>query len=291
MSATVAAPRIAARQSSAGRLLPAILLAPIMLWIVAFFALPIALMAWQSIEQDGFASYHTILTQPLYLKVLLETLKISLITTFGCLVLGYPVAYVLVFARPAMRSAMLVMVVLPYWLDYIVRSYSWMVLLGRRGVANQMLQWLGVSDHPLPLLCNLASVSIGMTQVLLPLTILTLFGAMLRIDRRLLNAAAIHGATPLRAFLTVFLPLSLPGVFGASLLAFVTSLGFYITPALLGSPQETMISQTIMVLASDLLDWPMASAAGVLLLVVTTILTLIYNRFFNLGRMFGNAAE
>ncbi|HLI11429.1 MAG TPA: ABC transporter permease [Alphaproteobacteria bacterium] len=271
-------------------MLPLLLLAPTLLWITAFFLVPIGIMVWRSFAETGFAPYATILTSPVYLKVLITTLKICLVTTAGCLVLGYPIAYVLTVARPAVQGLVLILVILPYWLDYIVRSYSWMVLLGRKGLVNQLVLSLGLSDKPLPLLYNLFSVSVGMIQILLPLMILTLFGAMLRIDRRLLDAAAIHGASHWRAFRTVFFPLSLPGIYAASLLVFVSALGFYITPALLGGPEQTMISQTIMVLAGDLLNWPLASAAGVLLLVVTTILLMLYNRFFSLDRMFGGVA-
>ncbi|MFI5023794.1 MAG: ABC transporter permease [Alphaproteobacteria bacterium] len=267
--------------------LQAILLAPVLGWVTAFFLVPIGLMIWRSFAEAGLAPYVTILTSPVYLKVLTTTLKICLLTTLGCLALGYPIAYVLTVARPAVRGVVLILVILPYWLDYIVRSYSWMILLGRRGLVNQLVLSLGLSERPLSLLYTLFSVSIGMIQILLPLMILTLFGAMLRIDRRLLDAAAIHGASRWRAFRTIFLPLSLPGVYAAGLLVFVSALGFYITPALLGGPEQTMISQTIMVLAGDLLNWPLASAAGVLLLVVTTVLLALYNRFFSLDRMFG----
>ncbi len=268
-----------------------LLLAPMLLWIAVFFLIPTAWMIWQSFAERGLQPYATILTSPVYLKVLLTTLKISVITTLGCLVLGYPVAYRLTIARPALRAFLLVLVILPYWLDFIVRSYSWMILLGRHGLINQLVLGLGLSQTALPLLYNLFSVEIGMIQILLPLTILTLFSTMVRIDLRLVDAATIHGASPWRAFVTVFLPLSLPGVYAACLLLFVSALGFYVTPALLGGPEQTMISQTIMVIASDLLDWPLASAAGVLLLVVTTGLLVVYSRFFRLDRMLGGMAR
>lgn len=273
------------------RMLAAVLLAPMLLWIAAFFILPTALMVFESFAQRGFAPYVTILALPVYRKVLVTTLEISAITTASALLLGYPVAYALTVARPGLRKLLLVLVVLPYWLDLIVRSYSWMILLGRHGLINQLLIGLGLSDHALPLLYNLFSVCLGMVQILLPLTILTLFSAMLRIDLRLMDAASIHGAGRWRAFLTVFLPLSLPGVYAAGLLVFVSALGFYVTPALLGGPEQTMISQTIMVIASDLLDWPLASAAGVLLLIVTTLLLLVYSRFFRIDRMLGGVTR
>jgi putative spermidine/putrescine transport system permease protein len=128
-----------------------------------------------------------------------------------------------------------------------------------------------------------------MIQILLPMMIITLFGAMLRIDRNLLLAAKIHGATGFQAFGSVFLPLSLPGVYGACLLVFVIGLGFYVTPALLGSPAETMISQTIMIEANENLDYERASAAGVILLLITIAIVTVYNRYFGLERLWGGA--
>ena len=151
----------------------------------------------------------------------------------------------------------------PYWVDIIVRSFSWLVMLGDNGLVNKALIGLGITSAPLQLLYNAVQRAAGMVQILLPLTIVTLFGAMLRIDRTLMAAAKIHGASEWQAFRTVFFPLSLPGVYGAGLLVFVLGLGFYVTPALLGSPRETMIAQTIMVEASQMLDWEQASAAGI----------------------------
>lgn len=286
---TIAATASASWRQVFFRLTPALLLFPALLWVFFFFIAPLGLMCWSSLEKGGFslARYESLVLSPLYLNVMKRTFEISVFTTIGCLVLGYPVAYFLTFVNPRVRSILLLFVIIPYWLDYIVRSYSWMVLLGRKGLINRVLIALGLTEKPLKLLYNLLSVSIGMVQILLPLMILTLFAAMLRIDRRLMDAATIHGANRFKTFWTVFFPLSLPGVYGASLLVFVLALGFYITPALLGGPEETMISQTIMILASELLDWPLASAAGVVLLIVTMIVVMIYNKFFSLDRLWG----
>jgi putative spermidine/putrescine transport system permease protein len=152
---------------------------------------------------------------------------------------------------------------------------------------NRLLLQVGLIGAPLPLLYNLVSVLLAMIQILLPMTIITLFGAMLRIDRNLLLAARVHGATEFQAFRTVFFPLSLPGVYGASMLVFVIALGFYVTPALLGSPAETMISQTIMIEANENIDYERASAAGFLLLVITIAIVATYNRYFGLDRLWG----
>lgn len=270
---------------------PALLLAPCLIWIFVFFLLPLGLMCWRSLASEGFslAPYATLFTSPLYGKVLLTTVKMASIATVCALLLAYPIAYTLTVTGGWLRGAILVFVLIPYWVDIIVRSFSWLIMLGDNGLINKALIGLGLVSEPLALLYNAFSVLIAMTQILLPITTVTLFGAMLRIDRTLMAAATIHGAGEWQVFRTVFFPLSLPGVYGAGLLAFILALGFYVTPALLGSPKETMIAQTIMIEASQLLDWAQASAAGAVLLVITTAIAAVYNRYFSLDRLWGGS--
>jgi putative spermidine/putrescine transport system permease protein len=272
-------------------LTPVLLLLPCLLWITFFFLIPLALMCGRSLVSSGFSleTYTTLFTSPLYTKVMLTTVKTACIATVFALVLAYPIAYALTISGGKMRGLILVFVLIPYWVDIIVRSFSWLILLGDHGLINKALMDFGITKGPLELLYNPFSVLLAMIQILLPLTTVTLFGAMLRIDRTLMAAAKIHGASEWNAFRTVFFPLSLPGVYGAGLLVFVLSLGFYVTPALLGSPRETMIAQTIMVEASQLLDWEQASAAGFVLLVMTTTIAAIYNRYFSLDRLWGGS--
>lgn len=282
-----AAPRSAALAGA--RLLPALLLLPCLAWIAFFFLLPLAFMCWRSLASEGFEPYGLLFTSPLYTKVMLTTVRTASIATVCALVLAYPLAYALTVSSGRVRALILVFVLIPYWVDIIVRSFSWLILLGDNGLVNKALLGIGIIAAPLQLLYNPFSVLLAMVQILLPLTTVTLFGAMLRIDRTLIAAAKIHGASPWQAFRTVFFPLSLPGVYGAGLLVFVLALGFYVTPALLGSPRETMIAQTIMVEASQLLDWPQASAAGAVLLVITTAIAAIYNIYFSLDRLWGGS--
>ena len=266
------------------------LLGPAVIWIVAFFVTPLGRMLWESIRyEDAYSLYHyeRFFSTTLYLKVTLTTFKIAIITTVGCLVLGYPPAYFLATTKSRFRGVLLLLILIPYWLDYIVRSYSWMVLLGRNGLVNDVLVALGLFETRTSFLNTTFSVCVGMIQILLPLMVLTLFAAMLRIDQDLMRAAAAHGAGRWRAFRWVFFPLSLPGVYAASLLVFIIALGFYITPALLGGPKDTMISQTIEVLANYLIDWPLAAAASAVLLVVSTAILYVYNRFFGIDRLWG----
>ena len=269
----------------------ALLLAPCFAWITLFFLLPLGVMIWRSLagEAGSIAVYHDILTSPLYHKVLVNTLKMSAITTVLALLLGYPVAYALTVSGPKLRGIMLLLVLVPYWVDIIVRSFSWLVMLGDNGIVNKALMGLHLTRGPIQLLYTPYAVLLGMVQILLPFAIVTLFGAMLRIDRTLMTAAKIHGAGEWQAFRSVFFPLSAPGIYGAGLLVFILGLGFFVTPALLGSPKETMIAQTIMIEATQTLDWETASAAGSLLLIITTIIAAIYNRYFSLDRLWGGS--
>jgi putative spermidine/putrescine transport system permease protein len=270
-------------------LLPTLLLLPCLIWISFFFLVPLGLMCWRSLASEGFSfeTYSVLFTSPLYTKVMLTTVRTAAIATIFALLLAYPLAYALTISGGKLRGLILVFVLIPYWVDIIVRSFSWLILLGDNGMVNRALVGLGIVSAPLQLLYTPFSVLLAMVQILLPLTTVTLFGAMLRIDRTLMAAAKIHGANEWQAFRTVFFPLSLPGVYGAGLLVFVLALGFYVTPALLGSPRETMIAQTIMVEASQLLDWPQASAAGAVLLLITTSIAAVYNRYFSLDRLWG----
>jgi putative spermidine/putrescine transport system permease protein len=272
---------------------PTLLLLPCLIWIAFFFLLPLALMCWRSLASEGFSfeTYALLFTSPLYTKVMLTTVKIAAIAAVFALLLGYPLAYALTISGGKLRALILVFVLIPYWVDIIVRSFSWLILLGDNGLVNKGLIGLGIVSAPLQLLYTPFSVLLAMVQILLPLTTVTLFGAMLRIDRTLMAAAKIHGANEWQAFRTVFFPLSLPGVYGAGLLVFVLALGFYVTPALLGSPRETMIAQTIMVEANQLLDWPQASAAGAVLLLITTSIAAVYNHYFSLDRLWGGAEK
>jgi ABC-type spermidine/putrescine transport system permease subunit I len=269
-----------------------LLLGPAALCYVLFFLAPLALMLGRSVvDQAGLtlAPYRELFGTPLYLRVIWTTFKFALLTTGGCLLLGYPVALLLTRVTGTVRALLLLWVLIPYWLDFIVRSYAWMILLGRYGAINRLLMGLGLITDPRSMLSSDFAVAVGMIQIMLPLMILSLYVVMRQIDTELLHAAAAHGAGPWRAFREVFLPLSMPGVIAGALLTFVNALGFYITPVLLGGPKQTMISQTIDMLASQLLDWPLAGAASTLLLVLTGALLLAFNRRFGFERAMGGS--
>jgi ABC-type spermidine/putrescine transport system permease subunit I len=209
--------------------------------------------------------------------------------TLGCLVLGYPLAYLVSTLPPRRATLILGMVALPWFTSLLVRSFAWMVLLGQAGIVNRALLAAGVIDLPLPLLYSEFGVHIGMIHILLPYMVLTLYSVMRGIDRGLLRAAEASGASPLRAFCYVYLPLSLPGIMGGSLLVFIMAIGFYVTPALLGGPRQMMIAQIITSEMVESLNWEFGAALAALLLGISIAGLALFNRFFGLDRLIGIA--
>jgi len=240
-------------------------------WLGVFFVYPIGRLFYTSLFTPTFslASYARLGSSPVYLKVFVNTFVISVTVTLIALLLGYPLAFLLATARRQAAGLMLVAIVLPLWTSVLVRTYAWMVLLGRRGLLNEGLQTLKLTDAPLPLLYNRLGVTIGMVHVLLPFMVLPIYSVMKGIDVDLLKAAQNLGANRRQAFLRVYLPLSFPGLATGCLVVFVTALGFFVTPALLGGRGDTMIAMLIDVQVSQLLDWGLGSALAVVLFAVT----------------------
>ena len=221
-----------------------LLLLPAALLLAVFFLVPLGLMVQTSLR-DGIGTYREIFTSPIYALVLGNTLRTALLTTLCCLLLAYPYAYVLTRVAPRTRLLMLGVVLLPFWTSLLVRSFAWVGLLQDSGILNGALRTLGLVDEPLQLIRTPLGVLIGMVHVLLPYMVLPLVTTMGQIDPSVLRAASSLGAGSFRRFLRVFLPLSLPGVISGCVLVLVLSLGFYITPALLGDAQDAMIGETI----------------------------------------------
>ncbi|MFM1655150.1 ABC transporter permease [Brevibacillus sp. B_LB10_24] len=211
--------------------------------------------------------------QKVYMQVIWLTFKIAFLVTFFTLILSYPVAYLLVkIESPRWKKLIFGAILIPFWISLLVRTFTWTILLQDQGVINKFLMTIGLIDQPLPLLFNTTGVVIGMVHVLLPYMVLNLFAVMQGIDERLPQAAQGLGARPWQAFLQVFFPLSLPGVFSGSLLVFVLSLGYFITPALLGGPKNIMVSMLIQDNVSTTLNWHLASTIALVLFVVTLLL-------------------
>jgi putative spermidine/putrescine transport system permease protein len=190
-----------------------------------------------------------------------------------------------------MAGLLLVAVLLPFWSSLLVRTFAWQVILRDTGIINSVLTGLGVISSPIPLIRTTLGVILGMSHILLPFMVLPIYAVMRRIDPEFGRAAANLGASPLRAFLRVFVPLSLPGVLAGCLLVFVLALGFYITPALLGGIRDQMISQLIVQQAQQRLDWGFASAMSVILMLITLVVLVVASRLVRLRDVFGSALE
>jgi len=265
-----------------------LMLLPAVLVLAVLFAYPLLGIVNRSVYKAGYTldMYRQIFRVPVYLQVILATFKVSALVTMVCLALGYPLAYMLATRRPRTAQLLMIIVVLPFFTSIIVRTYAWMVLLGRNGIVNQYLMALGFTDKPLLLLYNQGGVVIGMSYVLLPYMVLTVYSVMRSIDPRLVRAAHSLGASRLQAFRRVFLPLSLPGIAGGTLLVFILSLGFFITPALMGGPGDMMIAMLIEREVEITLNWSFASALAVILLALTLVGFTGYNRIVRLERVF-----
>jgi putative spermidine/putrescine transport system permease protein len=263
-------------------------LVPVLAFLAVFFFWPLVSMLGRSVldPQPTLAHYARLVEEPIYLQVIAITFQIALFTTLGTLLLGYPLAYVLSSLPPRTVGLAMTIVVVPYFTSVLVRTYAWMVLLGTEGVVNQALRALGMPGAPYKLMYNRFGVLLGMVYILLPYMVLSLYSVMRGIDRGLLRAADSLGASRFKAFRRVFLPLSMPGIAAGCLLVFILALGFFITPALMGSQQDAMISMVIENQVETYFDWGFASALSAVLLALTLIAFFAYDRLVGLDTLF-----
>ena len=269
----------------------AILIAPTLALLTLLFIFPVAQVLWLSFYDPAgnftISNYEKLAATPAYLQSLWVTFELSASTTLLCILIGYPVAYLLVSVKTSLSRKLLILVLIPFWTSFLVRSFAWMVLLGRQGAINNVLMSLGIIDQPLSLIYNHTGALIGMVHVMLPLFVLVAAPVMSRIDKNLMNAAATLGAGVSQSFWRIFFPLSLPGVAGGGILIFVTSLGFFITPGLLGGRHEMVISRIIVREIQEGVSWGFASALSVLLLVATVVFFILYDRLVGLSSLSG----
>lgn len=257
-----------------------LLLPPPCLFLTAFFVWPLLRVVLRSLlePRPGFANYDKVLFAGPYLHILLYTLEIAALVTAVCLLVAYPIAALTARMQGLALRLMTGLIVASLWTSAVIRSYAWMILFQRYGVVNQALVALGLADAPVRILQTTTAVVIGMVHILLPFMLLPLIATMRRIDPTLLRAGRILGAGLVRLFLRVYLPLSLPGVNAGVALVFITSLGFFITPSLLGGGRTNMAAMIIEQEADTYLDWPLASAIATILLVLTLAIYLAYGR-------------
>ncbi len=267
---------------------------PLLLLILCLFVYPVAqiliLSAFDTSGSLSTASYARIANSPVYLQTLLITFKIAGWTTLFALLAGYPVAYLLANSSTRTRDTLTLLVLMPFWTSFLVRTFAWMILLGRNGAVNRLLIALGITDAPVSLIYNFTGVMIGMVHAMMPLGIMAMLSVMQSIDTNLVKAARTLGARGGQAFWRIYFRLSLPGLAAAGLLVFITALGFFITPALLGGRRETMISQIIITVVQELMNWRFAGALSVVLLAAAGIVFYLYDRLLGMSTLSGGAA-
>lgn len=266
-----------------------LLISPLVGFFLIFFLIPFLYIFYRSLWDPNLTLKHYIhiVQEPLYIKVIFNTIKLAFIATAVCLILGYPFAFLLATTSEKLSNRLLAIVLIPFWISLLVRTYSWIVILGRRGLINTVLVKLGVIAEPLSLLYTMKGVIIGMSHILLPYMIISLFSVMKGIDLNLLRAARNLGASSFNAFIRVFFPLSLPGVAGGSLMVFVMGLGFFVTPALLGGPQDVVISVLIENQVTYILNWGFAFAIAIVLCAITMVMVYFYNRYMGILKVVG----
>jgi putative spermidine/putrescine transport system permease protein len=254
------------------------LLIPIGLFFSVVYLIPLFNIVIMSLEGGRFfgQKYWELVSDDIAMLVLWRTIWIAFTTAVLCLIIGYPIAYLLYLAPAGWQRLLMFLVLLPLWTSVLVRTFSWIVLLGRDGLVNRMLMGLGITEQPLLLLYSRLGTLIGLVQIMLPYMILPVFASMTKFERRFSQAAGVLGAGPFADFLLVFIPLSLNGVFAGFLIVFVVSLGLFVTPALLGGVQDTTFVMLIYKNINDLDDWNMAAAMAIVLLVATLTLSLTY---------------
>jgi ABC-type spermidine/putrescine transport system permease subunit I len=268
-------------------LLPAVLMLVLMFFVPMVLFFVRTLMEFQGGTAEFVAQARDLLFAQPYLTALATTNRIALTVTLAVLLIGYPIANYLTTATGPSVSVIVLSIVLPYFTSLIVRTFSWMVLLGEHGLVNDGLLALGVIAEPIPLMYNRLGVLIGMSYVLLPYMVLTLFAAMRGIDAALLRAAEGLGASGFYTFRRVYFPLSLPGVLSGALIVYILSIGYFITPALMGGQHDIMIAMLIDRELEVAVDWPAAALMSLSLLAVTLALYAVYYRVTDIRRLIG----
>jgi len=263
---------------------------PALLWTLIFFAVPFLVMGVVSLYPKdgagfGFGNYTQFFANPSYYRALVNSLEVTALVTAISILLAYPFAWILAFVVPERWQRLaLMLAVLPFWTSYVVRSYSWLLVLAEKGIVNSALQQMGLLAEPLQLANTRAGTIIGFTHFFVMLLTLTIYANLKQLSPNYRKAAADLGASPLQAFVHVILPLTLPGIMVGAFLTFVLAIGDYITPQILGGNNELLMPQLIMMQIGRRGDFPLASALSLILMAVVTIVYLACARWLKIER-------
>jgi len=275
---------------------PFLLLAPALSLLVLLLVMPIAIMVvftfytfvTAGVEKPvlTLVNWQEFLSDPYYHAFLWKTVRVATITALVCAMMGYPAAYFIAMSRFRHKWLLLLLLIVPFWISFTIRTFSWIHILGEQGIINVTLMWLGIIDHPIQMLYTEGAVIMGMIHFLLPYMILNVYVSLEGIDRDLISAARTLGCTSAQAFREVTLPLSLPGLCAGLLLCFVLAAGSYVTPQILGSNRDALFGNLIYDTIMEQLNWPMGSTLSIVLFVLLGIVSAIYSRYMGLSTIF-----
>lgn len=274
---------------------PWLLLSPALTAVGLLLAVPVCFIVVYSFwlrtatgaDVAGFNldNWQEVLSDPFYRDILFTTVRIAFTTTVVCALAGYVPAYFIAMTNFKHKPFLLLLLMLPFWISYIIRTMSWINILGVSGAINAVLLWMGIIDKPIRMLYNETTVIVGLVHFLLPFMILNVYVSLDGIDRNLIDAARSLGSTGWQAFREVTLPLSMPGLAAGSLLCFVLAAGTYITPLILGGPTDAMFANLVFEAIITQLNWPLGSALSLVLLVLLGAVVSVYNRFVGMGQI------
>ena len=262
-----------------------LMVAPTVLWLSLFFVIPLFIVVavsfasrtpyGQVIFDWTFANYQRFF-EPLYLSIFAYTLGVALLTTVFTILLGYPLAYFIAQLPKKWQQPGLILVMIPFWINFLIRSYAWVIILRTRGLVNTFLLEMGWIDIPMQFLYNETAVMIGMVYALLPFMVLPIYVSLEQFDRRLLEAASDLGASPFTAFRKITLPLTLPGIAAGTILVFISSLGMFVVPDVMGGAKSALVGNLIQNQFLAARDWPFGSALSIILALMALVLIVLY---------------
>ena len=290
VEASLSAAYPAANEGRLGAATSWLLLTPLLALFALIFVTPVLGMLQQGAFDPDFTTRHfeQAVSRPLYVRIILRTLRISAIVAAGTLLLGYPVAYLMARAKGWQAALLGACVLIPLWTSVLVRSYAWTVLLARNGLINNGLTSLGLIDAPLRLLYTEGAVIVAMIHVLLPFMVLPLYAVLRTIPADLMQAALGLGASGFQVFRRITLPLSIPGIVSGLVMVFILAIGFYVTPALVGGAQNMMVAQLIATEIAEAPTWGFGAALSTVLLLTTLGLMAIFHRAISFERLAGD---
>lgn len=262
-------------------------LSPIVIWLLAFLTIPLIIVmvmgfltrgAYGQVEYNFNTENYTKLLNPVYIKILINSLKISFLATIMCLITGYPFAYFITKASKRYRSLLFMLIIIPFWTNSLIRTYAWIVLLRTTGIINSYLLKLGLISAPIQMLYTDGAVLLGLVYTLFPFMVLPLYASIDSVDKCYIEAASDLGATPWRTFWKITIPLTMPGIIAGCILVFIPTLGLFFIPDLMGGSKVMLISNLIKNQFLTARDWPFGSAISIVIIVITFILIGLYIR-------------